>query len=48
MLEKKNDTIAELELLRKMVSSTEDLQKEMENVTEEMSVLMEMTQSIIA
>ncbi|WMJ87808.1 recombinase family protein [Anaerocolumna sp. MB42-C2] len=48
LLEKKNDTIADLEILKRMVSFTDDLQKELETVTEEMSVLVEMTQSIIA
>lgn len=47
LLEKKNDTIADLELLKRMVSSTDDLEKDLETVTEEMSVLVEMTQSII-
>lgn len=48
LLEKKDDTIADLELLKCMVSTTDDLEKELEIVTEEMSVLVEMTQSIIA
>lgn len=48
LLEKKNDTIADLELLKHMVSATDDLKKELETVTEEISVLGEMTHSIIA
>lgn len=47
LLEKKNDTVADLELLKRMVSATEDLENKLETVTEEMSVLVEMTQSII-
>lgn len=48
LLEKKTDTIADLELLKRMISDTDNLEKELETVTEEMSVLVEMTQSIIA
>lgn len=48
LLEKKSDTLADLGLLKRMVSATDDLEKELETITEEISVLVEMTQSIIA
>lgn len=48
LLEKKDDTIADLKLLKSMVSTTGDLEKELETINEEMSVLVEMIQSVIA
>lgn len=48
LVEKKDETIADLELLKLLVTNTDELEKELDTVTEEMSLLVEMTQSVIA